>query len=262
MQVLRTSCGVIHFRAANLDSPKKTLVFINSLGTDFRIWDGVVAALGGEFNIVLHDKCGHGLSTYAKRPSTIAGYAADLESLLLHLGVSKAVVVGLSVGGLIAQELFQTRPDMIAGLVLSNTALKIGTLDSWGARIAAIRENGIESIADAILERWFSPQFRASRKDELEIYRNMLVRTPQEGYLACCEAIRDADYTSEASNISAPVLCIGGEHDGSTPPAQVQDMASRIPDARFELIEGVAHLPCIEQPEIHAKLIVAFARSL
>ena len=90
----------------------------------------------------------------------------------------------------------------------------------------------------------------------------MLVRTSEQGYLACCEAIRDADFTSDAANISVPVLCIGGEHDGSTPPALVQDLAVHIPTARFELIKGVAHLPCIEQPETYAKLITTFIETI
>jgi 3-oxoadipate enol-lactonase len=169
---------------------------------------------------------------------------------------------GISVGGLIGQGLCHKRPDMIQGMVLSNTGLKIGTAETWGARIAAIEAGGILSIADAILERWFAPQFRDGKPNEYALFRNMLVRTPQAGYLACCEAIRDADFTLQAAKISVPVLCIAGEHDGSTPPALVQDMAARIPNAKYELISSAAHLPCIEFPELYAELISNFLESI
>jgi 3-oxoadipate enol-lactonase len=132
----------------------------------------------------------------------------------------------------------------------------------WNARIKAVADGGIASIADPVLERWFSPAFRKTRKDEFAIYSNMLVRTPREGYVACCEAIRDADFTPHAARLAAPALCIAGEHDGATPPDLVRDTAGRISNARFELIKDAAHLPCIEQPETYAMLINAFANTL
>ena len=120
---MQTTSGVIHFRTSELVSTRKTVVFINSLGTDFRIWDRVVAAIGTRYNIVLHDKCGHGLSSDRSGPSTIADYAADIEELLAKLNLSTVFICGISVGGLIAQSLYQKRPDLIRGMILSNTAL-------------------------------------------------------------------------------------------------------------------------------------------
>jgi 3-oxoadipate enol-lactonase len=238
------------------------VVFVNSLGTDFRIWDGVIAAFGDRFNIVLHDKSGHGLSSDRSGPSTISDYAADIEQLLAELNLSKVYICGISVGGLIAQSLYIKRPDLIHGMILSNTAPKIGTDETWRARISAIQTGGISSIAEAILERWFAPQFRTERHDEYALYFNMLVRSPRDGYLACCEAISHADFTPQSEQISVPVLCIAGDRDGSTPPALVQDMAARIPNAKYELISGVAHLPCIECPEIYARLISKFIETI
>jgi 3-oxoadipate enol-lactonase len=261
MQVIQTKSGVLHYRVSELVPARKTLIFINSLGSDFRIWDDVVASLGNRFNIVLHDKSGHGLSSQRAAASTIAAYASDLEALLVHLNLSQVYVCGISVGGLIAQSLYHKRPDLVRGLILSNTGLKIGNAEMWGTRIAAIQTGGIASISDGILERWFAPQFRNGRPTELALYKNMLERTPQSGYLACCEAIRDADFTALASQIAAPVLCIAGEHDGSTPPALVESMAMHIPKARYELISGVAHLPCIEYPELYTTLVSNFVDS-
>jgi 3-oxoadipate enol-lactonase len=261
MQVMQTSAGVLHYRTSELVPARKTVVFINSLGSDFRIWDGVVAGLGDQFNVVLHDKSGHGLSDLRTGPSTIPAYAEDLEALLAHLNLSEVILCGISVGGLIAQSLYHKRPDLVHGLILSNTGLKIGTAETWGARIAAIQAGGISSISDAILERWFAPQFCINKPTELALYKNMLERTPQAGYIACCEAIRDADFTALAVRISVPVLCIAGEHDGSTPPALVQAMAAQIAKAKYELIADAAHLPCIDYPKLYAKIISTFIES-
>jgi 3-oxoadipate enol-lactonase len=255
MQVIQTKSGVLHYRASELVPARKTLVFINSLGSDFRIWDDVVAGLGQRYNIVLHDKAGHGLSSQRAGASTIVAFAEDLEALLEHLNLTQVYVCGISVGGLIAQSLYQKRPDLVRGLILSNTGLKIGT------RIAAIEAGGIASISEAILERWFAPKFRNDRPQELVLYKNMLERIPQAGYVACCEAIRDADFTAQAEAIKVPVFCIAGEHDGSTPPALIENMAAHIPKARYELISGVAHLPCIECPEIYTTLVSNFVDS-
>jgi 3-oxoadipate enol-lactonase len=262
MQQVQTKSGVIHFRTSELVPTRKTVVFINSLGTDFRIWDDVVAAMGQQYNVVLHDKSGHGLSSERAGATSVATYAGDLEELVVKLNLSQVVLCGISVGGLIAQGLYHKRPDLVRGMILSNTALKIGTAETWGTRIAAIQAGGISSIVDAILERWFAPQFRTSKPDQYALYRNMLVRTPQAGYIACCEAIRDADFTNHAVKISVPVLCIAGEHDGSTPPALVQAMAVHIPGAKYELISGTAHLPCIEHPELYANLVSNFIESI
>jgi 3-oxoadipate enol-lactonase len=261
MQVIPTKSGVLHYRVSELVPARKTLVFINSLGSDFRIWDDVVAGLGERYNIVLHDKAGHGLSSQRAGASTIVAFAEDLEALLEHWNLAQVYLCGISVGGLIAQSLYHKRPDLVRGMILSNTGLKIGTAETWGQRIAAIQAGGVASISDSILERWFAPQFRSGKPVELALFKNMLERTPLSGYLACCEAIRDAYFTVQALQIKVPVLCIACEHDGSTPPALVESMAAHIPKARYELISGAAHLPCIECPEIYTTLVSNFIDS-
>jgi len=238
---------------------RPALVFANSLGTDFRIWDDVVARLAERFRIVLYDKRGHGLSEVGDSPYSIDLHVADLAALLDELAIEGALVCGVSVGGLIAQGLYASRPELVAGLVLSDTASKIGSAEMWNARMAAIEEGGIASIADAILERWFARALREGDPVALAGWRAMLTRTPQEGYLGTCAALRDADLTAAAKQIAVPTLCLVGEEDGSTPPELVRQMAHLIPGARFEVISGAGHLPCIEQPAKVAELIAAFA---
>ena len=139
-----------------------------------------------------------------------------------------------------------------------DTAHKIGTAEMWGERMAAIRAGGIASIADAILVRWFSPDFHAHRAAELAGWRNMLSRTPVEGYLGCCAAIRDADLTATTRALSVPTLCMVGDMDGSTPPDLVAELAGLLPNAKLATIAGAGHLPCVEQPTTVADAMLGF----
>ncbi|MEO3431371.1 3-oxoadipate enol-lactonase [Pelagibius sp. CAU 1746] len=237
---------------------RPALVFANSLGTDFRIWDDVVARLIERFRIVLYDKRGHGLSETGDSPYSIDDHVGDLAALMDDIAVEGAIVCGLSVGGLIAQGLYASRPELVSGLILCDTAHKIGTEEMWSQRMAAVAEGGIASIADAILERWFTEEFRESDPIALQGWHAMLTRTPLEGYLGTCAAIRDADFTEEARRIALPALCVVGEEDGATPPELVRQMADLIPGARYEVIAGSGHLPCIERPAQLAELILDF----
>jgi len=237
---------------------KPVIVFANSLGTDFRIWRDVIVRLAGDFAILTYDKRGHGLSGIGKTPYTMDDHVGDLAGLLDHLAVKDTIVCGLSVGGLIAQGLYAARPELVRALILCDTAHKIGTAEMWDARIAAIEKDGIACIADAVLERWFTPDFRQSGNAAFAGYRNMLIRQPAEGYAGTCAAIRDADYTEVAKKIAAPTICIVGDQDGSTPPDVVLETAKLIPKARYEVIDGAGHIPCVEQPEALVSVIRAF----
>jgi 3-oxoadipate enol-lactonase len=252
--------GIVLHHALDGDQAAPALVFSNSLGTDFRIWDQVAARLGDRFRLIRYDSRGHGLSACPPEPYAIEDNVADLAALLDHLGVSSAVVVGLSVGGMIAQGLSAARPELVKGLVLCDTAHRIGPPEMWNDRIAAIRQGGIEALAEPILERWFSGNFRRERPAELAGWRAMLTRTPVEGYLGTCAAIRDGDLSAAARAISVPCLCVVGSEDGATPPDLVRSLASLIPGARFELVQGVGHLPCIEVPDLLADRISDFLR--
>src|ERR1044071_6692274 len=191
---------VLHFRDDNPRQPR-TIVFANSLGTDLRIWDEGVAYFAGDFRILRYDLRGHGLSEAPTEPYSIDDHVADLAVLLDACGIKSAVLVGLSVGGMIAQSLAARRADLVQLLVLCDTAHKIGTPEMWNARIEAIRKGGMSAIADGVLERWFSTEFRQTRSADLAGYRNMLVRTPVEGYIGTCAALRDADLTETSRRL-------------------------------------------------------------
>lgn len=234
------------------------VVFANSLGCDFRMWDEVLPYLSEELRIIRFDKRGHGLSTCPEGPYSMGELVGDAARLLDWLAVKDAVFVGLSIGGIIAQGLAAERPDLVSGVVLSNTAAKIGTPEIWQERIATVREGGIEAIADATMERWFARATRAERPDLVEAYRNMLTRTPLEGYLGCMAAIAETDLYESTARLGLPVLGIGGSEDGSTPPDLVRETTELVEGARFSLIRGAGHLPPVEKPEEYAALISAF----
>lgn len=236
------------------------LALLNSLGTDFRIWDAVAALLSSRYRVIRADKRGHGLSGISSPAPAMGEYAGDTAALLDFCGVKRATIVGVSMGGQIALELHRARPDLVVGLVLSDTAAKIGNDETWGARIAAIEQGGIASIADTILLRWFSAEFRARRQDELAGYRNMLIHQPQAGYLAACRALQRADLRAHARQMRAPTLCLVGEEDGSTPPAVVKETADWIAGAGFEILPGAGHLPTIERPDVVAARIDGLAQ--
>ena len=248
MQFATIHGAALHHSHRPRGDGRPTLVFINSLGTDFRIWDAVAGDLGDTFSLLRYDKRGHGLSGLGTPPYSIAGHAADLAGLLDHLGLGEVVLCGLSIGGLIAQSLAATRPARVRALVLCDTAHKIGTDASWNQRIATVESEGIASVADGILELWFTPALRTGSPALHAGCRNMLVRQLVPGYTGSCAAVRDADHTGLVGRIAAPTLVLVGDQDGSTPPPLVRSMADLIPGARFEIIPGAGHIPCVEQP--------------
>ena len=245
----------LHYRIDG-DPEGAPVVFANSLGTDLRLWDMVLPLLPQGLKFIRYDKRGHGLSSLPPAPYAMGALVRDAERLLDHLEVRDCVFVGLSIGGMIGQGLAVKRLDQVRALVLSNTGAKIGTPEMWEQRIAAVETGGIESLADAVMERWFSKAFRAT--PELALWRNMLVRQPAQGYAGCSAAISGTDFLTPTSGLRLPALGIAGDEDGATPPDLVRETIGLIPGSRFELIRKAGHLPCVEQPQTYADILTGF----
>lgn len=256
MKVLMRPWGAMHYR---IDGPDDgiTVVFANSLGTDLRLWDQVLPLLPG-IRALRFDKRGHGLSDSGgpEEDVSIAGLAGDAAALIEAEGRGAVIFAGLSIGGMIGQQLAHDRPDLVRALVLSNTAAKMGSPESWTARIAAVRADGVASIADAVMERWFAAPFRATAS--LAFWRNMLARTDAAGYAEACAAIAAADLAATTARLSLPALVIAGDQDGASPPDLVADTAALIADAAFRTIPGAGHLPPVETPSEWAALVRPF----
>ncbi|MEX0340768.1 MAG: 3-oxoadipate enol-lactonase, partial [Arenibacterium sp.] len=242
----------LHYRVDG-DPDGAPVVFSNSLGTDLRLWDAILPHLPAGLKIIRYDKRGHGLSSLPHAPYAMGALVGDVEKLLDHLGVKDCVFVGLSIGGMIAQGLAVKRLDLVRAVVLSNTGAKIGTTELWQERINMVMEHGIEALADSIMERWFSRDFRQTT--ELKLWRNMLVRQPAEGYAGCSAAISGTDFYTTTAGLRLPALGIAGDADGSTPPDLVRETIDLIPGSQFKLIRGAGHLPCVEKPEKYAAIL-------
>jgi 3-oxoadipate enol-lactonase len=249
---------VLHYEYLSEFEDEPVVVFVNSLGTDFRIWLPLIDELTENWSILVYDKRGHGLSDIGKVPYSIEDHTDDLIGLLAHLGIKKAIFCGLSVGGLIVQCLYKKKPGLVEKIVLCDTAAKVGTTDSWNSRIATVTDKGLGAIVESVMKAWFTPEFHKDRAADLAGYSNMLTRQSVEGYCATCVALREADYTADAAKIKVPTLCIVGDQDGSTPPALVKATADLIPGAEFEIIEGAGHIPNVEQPAALAELLTDF----
>lgn len=261
MQFAKINDVTLHYQVIGAPEDKPTLVFANSLGSDFRIWRDVIVRFVGEASIITYDKRGHGLSDLGES-QTMDDHVNDLAGLLDHLGEQHTIICGLSIGGLIAQGLYHARPDLVGALILCNTGMKIGGPELWNMRIEAIEAKGIEAISDDILSRWFTKTFRDDNPEQIAGYNNMLTRTLKQGYMGACAAIRDTDWRDLAADIDVPTICIAGDQDGSTPSDIVKQMAHAIPNSFFEEIKACAHIPTVEQPEILTEIMKAFMSKL
>jgi 3-oxoadipate enol-lactonase len=241
---------------------KPVLMFANSLGTDLHIWDAAAERFGEYFRIVRYDQRGHGLSEAPPPPYSLDDLARDVVGLLDHLEIDQAIVCGISVGGLIAQALALSHPERVRALVLCDTGARIGSVESWDQRIAAVRAGGLHGLESGMMERWFSKEFRDRRGVDVRGYSNMLLRTTVDGYIGTCQALRDGDLRQMVARVKCRTLVLCGAQDIATPPELGQELARLIPEAEFSLIENAGHLSCVEQPENLTQRMMQFFREV
>jgi 3-oxoadipate enol-lactonase len=212
---------------------KPVLVLSNSLGTDLSMWEPQMAALRPHFCIVRYDTRGHGGSKPTPGPYSIELLGRDVIALLDQLQTGRASFCGLSLGGMTGMWLGAHAQERIDRLGLANTAPRMAPPDMWNQRIEKVNAGGIAAISDAVLGRWFTPDFHASEPAKLAAMKAVMERQPAEGYVACCAAVRDMDQREDIARITAPTLVITGSHDQSTPPADGVFIASRIAGAQL-----------------------------
>lgn len=261
-QFVTSSDGVkIFVRTDGADDVKApTVVFANSLGTTLELWDQILPLLPENLRIVRFDNRGHGRSDTPEGPYAMGAMVSDAEAVCDALGVKDCVVVGLSVGGMMAQGLAVKRLDLVRGLVLSNTAAKIGNEKLWNERIKIVRERGMATVADDILSRWFSRAFRAT--GEVAPWREMVSAVPVAGYCGVCAAISGTDFYTPTSGLRLPTLGIAGSEDRATPPDLVRETVELIPGSEFKLLRKAGHLPCVDQPTEFGTALNAFLRRI
>jgi 3-oxoadipate enol-lactonase len=240
MPMVKSAEARIHYVLEG-QSGSPVLVFSNSLGANYSMWDPQAAAFQKRFRVLRYDSRGHGQSPPTPGPYSIELLARDVLAMLDALDFERVHFCGLSMGGMIGMWLALNAPERLKKLVLSNTAAKIGTVEGWNARLEAVQKNGMKSVASAILERWFTPAFRQKAPETMATILKMLEETNPEGYVACCAAVRDFDCREKLSAIRTAALVLAGAHDPATPAADGRFLAQQIPGARYVELNA-AHL--------------------
>lgn len=236
------------------------VVLASSLGATHEMWDRQVPVLAERFRVVRFDRRGHGLSPVPVGPYTVDDLGADVLGLLDELGLDEVSFCGLSLGGVEGMWLAAQAPERLERLALCCTRPVFPPPEQWRDRAASVRAGGMTAIADAVLERWFTPRFRSEHGDETASFRRMLVEAPADGYASCCEALATLDLRPRLAAISAPTLVITGAADPSVAPRQGEELAAAIPGARHAVIAAAAHIANVEQPAAFAALLLDHLR--
>jgi 3-oxoadipate enol-lactonase len=230
-----------------LDGPAgaPALVFSNSLGTNLSLWDPQFPAFAETFRLLRYDSRGHGQTSATPGEYTVEMLGRDVLQLLDVLNLERVNFCGLSIGGMTGMWLAVNAPQRLTKLVLSNTAPKIGKLDAWNQRIKLVREGGTSAVAQQVVEKWFTSEFRTKHPDQIAKTRHMIETTSTDGYVGSCAAVRDFDFWENVATIRAPILVIAGTHDQSVPPSDGQKLAKQIPEARYVELPA-AHISNVE----------------
>ena len=227
-----------------------SVVFINSLGTDHRLWDGQMPSVQHDYLVVRYDSCGHGVSDVPNGRMTIARFGEQLIALLDHLEIDRTALCGCSLGGAIALWLAVYHPERITGVVLANTGARLGTEQSWTTRIMAVEAGGMAAIRDAVLARFLTAAFRVRKPEVAGLIGGMLDATNPQGYIAACEALRDSDLRPVVATVRVPTLVIGSDRDESTPLAFAEELHAGIAGSELVIIPNAAHLSNVERPDV------------
>lgn len=237
------------------------LTFVHQLGGDLSVWDQLAGHFRHQYTVMRYDVRGHGMSAISPGPFTLADLADDLNALLDALGASNTHLVGISMGGMVAQQFALAHPSRLSSLTLADTSSRTppDARAMWDQRAARVRHDGTEALANATLDRWLTADFRRRHPEAVEQICEVLLRTSAQGYAMACEAIRDFDVHERLDNLRVRTLAVAGRHDTGTPPAATKAIADAIEGARFELLDA-AHLAPVEASQRFAALLETFLR--
>jgi 3-oxoadipate enol-lactonase len=244
--------------AHRLDGPggAPVVVLSSSLGTTQELWSRQLPELVERFRVLTYDHPGHGASALPEQPCTVEALADGLLELLDALGLERVSLCGVSLGGMVGMALALEAPERVDRLVLSCTSAYLGPPEGWAERARIVRAEGVESIADTVVGRWFTPELAREEPETVARFRAILAATPPEGYARCCEAVGAWDARERISAIAAPVLVVAGKDDAATPVESAELIASRIPGARLHVLERAAHLANVERAEAFTSAVL------
>jgi 3-oxoadipate enol-lactonase len=234
-----------------------TIMLSNSLGATMQMWEPQMAALTKLYRVVRYDRRGHGKSGVPAGPYSMERFGKDVLAILDDLNIEKIHWCGLSMGGMVGQWLGANAPERVEKLILANTSCYYPDPTNWLNRIKAVKESGIASIADAVIAAWLTADFREREPQITQRMKAMLIASPVEGYIACCEALSTLDQRDLLPRITAPTLVIAGRHDMSTPVEASVFIRSHIPNASMTLLDA-AHISNVEQSHNFTEAVVGF----
>lgn len=258
MPVVTNGAVRIYWRGDG-DITKPALVLGNSLGTDFSLWDPILNALMNDFYVVRYDMRGHGGSDAPPGDYTLNQLADDVQAVIAAARLTAYDYCGISLGGMVGMELAARRPAGLRRVVLSNTAAQFDA-GIWDTRMEAIKQGGMPAIIDAVIGRFFTPEFVAQNSIALRSVRNNVLSQAGHGYSGCCAAIRDMELLPRLAHINVPALVVVGDFDLSTPLARGQKLVESIAGATLVTVP-CAHIPTTEIPERYLQAIVPFLKS-
>ena len=232
------------------------IIFIHPLGADHSIFDDVVHLILDTFYCISVDITGHGRSPVPDPPYSIEGMAQDISSTFEFN--EPVNVMGVSIGGMIAMSLVINKLIPINKLILSDTGHKIGNYDLWQERIDLVKSGGLEKIVDITIERWFPKEFQTGSPEIINKCRALQLKNSEKGYIGACQAIQKADFTDKLSKINCETLVLNGSKDISTPPKLGKELANLLPNASFQELTGIGHVPPLQEPNLTMKVIKEF----
>ena len=240
------------------DAP--VVMLSHSLASSLVMWNPQLDVLESKFKVLRYDTRGHGDSDAPEGKYTLELLAADAVALMDALGIDAVHFVGLSMGGMIGQNLALDHGNRLKSLTLCDTAAVMPdeAQPIWQQRIAAAREKGLQDQVDETLERWFTPEYLSQNSPRVELIRRQILATPVAGYIGCSEAIRDLDNLKRLSEINLPTLIMVGEEDPGTPVAASEAMQERIEGSELVVLPAARHLSNIEQSGAFNEALMGF----
>jgi 3-oxoadipate enol-lactonase len=242
-----------------------TVVLSHALGCDLHMWDEVAARLERNFTVLRYDHRGHGRSEVPPGPYSIEAMADDAAALLDRCGDEAVHFVGISLGGMVAQQVAVRHPQLVNSIVVANSSSHFDETSRamWRSRVETVLNLGVPAIADVALTRWFTPSFEDHPHAEarLEQLRQVLERTDPRAYAACCDAIARIEFGGSNPRIACPALVIAGAHDEATPPFMSEAIWKSISGAEMATLAS-AHLSAVERPVEFSDLVEGFIAGL
>jgi 3-oxoadipate enol-lactonase len=255
------SAPQIHVTVQGEGSP---VVMSHALGLDVHMWDELAARLAKTHSVLRYEHRGHGSSAVPPGPYTLDQLVDDAARVIREWGRGPVAWIGLSMGGMVGQGLAINHPELLRGAVLANTTARYpdAAAATWAARIAAVEQGGMAAVADAVVERYLGPDYRAGHPAEAAALKAKLLCSDPAGYVACCHAIAKVDWLDRLGTVRLPTLVIAGGKDLGATPEMARAIAERIPGAELTVLEEAAHLSVAELPNRFHDTVAAFLASL